>query len=157
MKWEKFEKPIVTSGNIYYFKHKICVSCGLLVKNMKSAHGSTCRNSTDTIMRHKEMSECQQVHTAALQRKNRDRRKAEGIKLECECHEKIKPFQSIDKQWRVCLRCDPPKKFLSQGKFNRICEPCSRHQEAIIKGRRIDVSHIPAEGDFMSPADTMNS
>ncbi len=128
-KWEKFNPPIETSGNIYYFKSKICVSCGFLVKNMKSAHGSTCRNSIDTIMRHKEMSECQQVHTAALQRKNRDKRKAEGIKLEYECHEKIKPFQAIDKQRRVCLRCD--KKFLSSGKHNRVCPRCSNLQESM--------------------------
>jgi len=148
-KWEKFEKPIATSGNIYYFKHKVCVSCGLLVKNMKSSHGTTCRNSIDTAKRHKDMSECQRVHTVSLQKKNRTRRKAEGIKLEYECHEKIKPLQAIDKQFRVCLRCD--KKFISQGKFNRICEPCGRHQEAIISGRQIDTSHIQAENEFMTP------
>ncbi len=102
------------------------------------------------------MSDCQQIHTAQLQRKNRNRRKAEGIKLEYECHEKIKPFQAIDKQWRVCLRCDPPKKFMSQGKFNRICESCGQHQEAIISGRKINTSHIQVEGDFMQPVGVMN-
>ena len=159
-KWEKFTTPLKTSGNVYYFKQKCCVICGLLLRNVRSAHGMSCRDNVEIDATYKRHSQCQKVHNSLLQKKNRDLLNAEGKKQRNELFKKVAPKHCMDKKLRTCLRCDADKetgeypKFMSDGPHHRTCDKCSKEKPGM-KFAQCDTSHIPASGNFMEPVEAV--
>lgn len=45
----------------------------------------------------------------------------------------IEAEQEKTRKMRLCLKCDPPKKFLSNGPWNRVCEKCNHINERVFK------------------------
>ncbi len=127
---ERFIPPLKTSGNIYHFKRKICLSCGFLIRGISSTHGRVCRDNTEIVKRHKHpRSQCQITHDREIGKRCREKYIAEGKKRETQCFAKNKPLHVGKPGKRLCLRCG--NKFQSFSIHNRICERCSRINEGI--------------------------
>ncbi len=138
-------KPKIIGGNRYYFlgkELKICWSCGFPMMNNKSGHGKTCKvlNQIDR----NDLSECQVAKNSYVAKQARLKYKAEGRTYMQQFDKKaLLPKKDIQK--RVCLKCD--RLFKSEGKFNRVCERCSKIQEAIVPLGIVKVgSDIKIEG-----------
>ncbi len=138
-------EPKIFGGNQYYFlgeNLRICWSCGFPIANNKSGHGKACRK---LVRKDKnDLSQCEIYKNKHAQKTARAKDKEEGRKSKLQLELKVlTPKKNFKK--RVCLRCN--KLFKSEGKFNRVCGPCSNHEPAInTTGLRIAGSHIKIEG-----------